>query len=149
MVDMEVMTTMIMKRKSYSELIKLKTFDARFNYLKLSGSVGADTFGFARFRNQKFYQSTEWRNFRNRIITRDMGCDLGIEGREIHGPITLHHINPITLEDIENNSVNLLDPENIICVSLLTHNAIHYSDENILPKDPVERRPNDTCPWKK
>lgn len=139
-----------MMNKSYSELIRLRTFEERFKYLQLRGTVGADTFGYARYLNQKFYDSTEWRKFRREIIIRDNGCDLGIADRMISGSIRLHHINPIDEEDlIQRNIEVLLNPENVICTSLMTHNAIHYGDENLLIKEPVERRPNDTCPWKR
>lgn len=134
--------------KTYSEVMKLKTFEERFNYLKVNGAVGRETFGYDRILNQTLYTSGEWRKFRRDIIVRDQGCDLGIREREIGGPITVHHINPITLEDVLNRSSKIFDPENVICVSDLTHKAIHYSDERILMKDPIERTQNDTCPWK-
>lgn len=134
--------------KSYSELIYIPDYVGRFNYLALHGSVGEDTFGSRRYLNQAFYISEEWRRFRDKIIVRDMGLDLGMDGYEIGGPITIHHINPITIDDILKGSPKLLDPENAICVSGLTHKAIHYGDESLLPKPPVQRRPNDTCPWR-
>lgn len=138
-----------MSTKSYSELVKLKTFEERFEYLRLNGRVGEDTFGFDRYLNQHFYtQDKEWRKLKRDIIIRDRGCDLGIEGREIHTRIIIHHINPITKEDLVNRTSKLLNPENLICVSDNTHNAIHYGDGSKLAKDPIERRPNDTCPWK-
>lgn len=139
-----------MMNKSYSELIRFHTFEERFRYLQLRGTVGADTFGFARYLNQKLYHSYEWRKFKREIIVRDCGCDLGIKDRVISDNIYVHHINPIDEEDIiQLNMEALLNPENAICTSLTTHNAIHYGDENLLIKEPVERHPNDTCPWKK
>lgn len=137
-----------MKIKSYSELSLLPTFEERFEYLKLEGAVGADTFGFDRVFNQKFYQSYEWKTVRNEIIVRDLGCDLGIEDRQIFGRILIHHMNPISLKDISDATKFLLNPEYLICVSHDTHNAIHYGDIGLVKKDLVERKPNDTCPWK-
>lgn len=134
--------------RSYSELVKLKTFEERFEYLKLSARIGEETFGSERKLNQIFYGSQEWRAFRREAIIRDNGCDLGIEGREIGGKIEVHHINPITREDILNRADCLWDLENVICVSPNTHKAIHYGDGSLLPHDPIERYPNDTCPWK-
>lgn len=133
--------------RSYSELIQLPTFEERFSYLQLNGSVGVDTFGFDRIFNQKFYRSYEWRRIRDHIISRDEGCDLGIEGRDIYDKIIIHHMNPITLQDIEDYTEFLMNPEYLICVSHNTHNAIHYGDENLLIKNPIERRPGDTCLW--
>lgn len=138
-----------MKSKSYSELIKLDTFEERFNYLKLEGKVGEETFGNDRILNQILYKDPKWRSTRDDIIIRDNGCDLGIEGREIDGPVLVHHINPITVKDVIDRSPKVFDPDNLISTVLNTHNAIHYSDESILVKDPVARRANDTCPWKK
>ena len=137
-----------MKIKNYSELSLLPTFEERFEYLKLGGVVGADTFGFDRIFNQKFYQSYEWKTVRNEIIVRDLGCDLGIEDRQIFGRILIHHMNPISLKDISDATKFLLNPEYLICVSHDTHNAIHYGDIGLVKKDLVERTPNDTCPWK-
>ena len=137
-----------MKIKNYSELSLLPTFEERFEYLKLGGVVGADTFGFDRVFNQKFYQSYEWKTVRNEIIVRDLGCDLGIEDRQIFGRILIHHMNPISLKDISDATKFLLNPEYLICVSHDTHNAIHYGDIGLVKKDLVERKPNDTCPWK-
>lgn len=134
--------------KTYSELIRLSTFEDRFRYLMIRGSVGKDTFGADRYFNQKFYKSGEWRRIRDQVITRDLGCDLGINGREIFGPIIVHHMNPFLMEDLTgDNAMDLLDPEYLICVSDSTHKAIHYGDESFLPEIFVERRPNDTCPW--
>lgn len=136
--------------RSYSELSKLETFEDRFNYLRLNGQVGRDTFGFDRIFNQQFYLSREWKRTRDHVIIRDNGCDLGVEGYEIHGQrIIIHHLNPISLEDIEKQTDFLLDPEYLITTIHLTHNAIHYGDENLLTRAPVERQRNDTCPWRR
>lgn len=135
--------------KTYSELILLPTFEERFDYLRLQGKVGEETFGYDRYLNQSFYKSQEYRRVRDQIIIRDCGCDLGLEGYEIYGRIIIHHMNPITVLDILDRSDFLLNPEYLICVSLDTHNAIHYGDKNQLPQLPIERRPNDTCPWRK
>ena len=134
--------------KTYQELISFATFEDRFNYLKLSGVVGDETFGCKRWVNQIFYKSPEWLSFRDRVIRRDNGCDLGIDGREIFGSIIIHHINPITLEDIVERDPKVFDMNNAICTMLSTHNAIHYGDTNNLILDPVERKANDTCPWR-
>ena len=135
--------------RSYRELVRLPTFQERYEYLRLSGIVGQATFGSDRYLNQALYTSPEWKSFRNRIIIRDNGCDLGIEGRDVLGDrIIIHHINPLTVEDVEKRSPVIFDPDNVICVSHNTHQAIHYGDRSLLPKDPVERTPNDTCPWK-
>lgn len=136
---------------TYSHLLTLPTFEERFRYLKLGGEIGKETFGFDRYLNQAFYSTLEWKNFRRDMIIRDMGCDLGIPDREIGGIIILHHINPISMADIRQRNIEvLLNPENVICVSHNTHNAIHYGDESILtPSSLVERRPNDTCPWRR
>ena len=135
--------------KCYSELMLLPTFQARYKYLRLNGEVGKETFGFDRYMNQFFYRSPEWRRVRDFVITRDEGCDLGIPGREIFGRIVIHHMNPIRPEDIRNRSDLLLDPEYLIPTIHDTHLAIHYGDEHLLLQEPVERRPNDTCPWKR
>lgn len=138
-----------MSIRRYSELITLPTFEERFRYLQLKGSVGRDTFGFDRYLNQLFYQrNPKWKAAREFVILRDNGCDLGIEDREIHGRILVHHMNPITIKDLEEESEFLLDPEYLISTVHNTHNAIHYGDEDLLIKNPVERRPNDTCPWR-
>ena len=137
-----------MSIKTYSELITLPTFLDRYHYLKLNGQVGKDTFGFDRYLNQIFYQSKEWRSTRDYVIARDNGCDLGIAGHEIYGKILIHHMNPITVDDILKRSDFLLNPEYLICTIKNTHDAIHYSDESLLITDPVERSKNDTCPWK-
>lgn len=135
--------------KSYSELITLPTFKERYEYLKLGGKVGEETFGFDRYLNQMFYRTREWKDFRREIIVRDMGCDLGIEDREIQGLIIVHHINPIPkFAIIERKLDILLNPENAICVCHNTHNAIHYGDDSLLVLAPIERKQNDTCPWR-
>lgn len=133
--------------RSYSELRQLSTFEERFRYLALRGRVGDQTFGYNRWVNQDFYTSREWRQARNGIIVRDNGCDLGIEGYEIHRGLYIHHINPITVEQIESGDDCLFDPDNLITVAHRTHNAIHYGDESLLPKPLVERRPGDTKLW--
>lgn len=139
---------MAMSRLTYSELISHETFEERYRYLRIGGQVGKDTFGFNRYLNQVFYRSPEWRSFRREIILRDNGCDLGIADREIIGRIYIHHINPITLEDISKRSSSLFDPENVITVSMNTHQAIHYGDESLLILNVPERSINDTSPWR-
>lgn len=133
--------------RSYSELRRIATFEERYRYLALRGQVGRSTFGFDRYMNQGFYTSREWRNARDGIIIRDNGCDLGIEGYEIHRGLFIHHLNPITPAQIEAGDPALLDPNNLITVTHNTHNAIHYGDERMLPKPPVERRAGDTKLW--
>ena len=135
--------------KSYSELIALPTFIERYRYLQLGGRVGEETFGFDRWLNQKFYKDPEWLSVRDKVIIRDNGCDLGMEGHEIYGKILVHHINPITKEDILRRSRTLFDPENLICTIKNTHDAIHYGDESLLIIAPTIRTRNDTCPWKR
>ena len=135
--------------RTYSELIAIPTYLERFRYLKLSGQVGADTFGHDRYLNQVLYKSPEWRRFRRDIIIRDNGCDLACDDYEIHGKIIIHHIDPITIDDVLNRNPKIFDPENVICVAMMTHNAIHYGDENLLMTGPIERLPNDTCPWRR
>lgn len=135
--------------RTYSELISLPTYEERYNYLKCNGQVGDMTFGFGRFLNQELYTSKQWRTFRNHIIVRDNSCDMAMEGFEIYGPITIHHLNIITIEDVENGNPLVFDPENVVCVSMKTHNAIHYgSYDQIKPMEFIERKPNDTIPWK-
>ena len=134
--------------RSYSEMSKLKTFEERFNYLKTSSIIGEKTFVAERLLNQKFYTSPEWRNFRRQVIIRDECRDLGLEGHDIYGRVEIHHINPITLKDVVDGNETLMDMENVICVSSATHKAIHYGDASSLPKGPIIRKPNDTCPWK-
>ncbi|QEQ94615.1 HNH endonuclease [Streptomyces phage Soshi] len=133
--------------RSYRELRKLTTFIERFRYLALRGNVGQATFGFDRWVNQGFYTSREWRQARDRIIVRDEGCDLGIEGYEIHDRVYIHHINPITLQQLESGDPCLVDPDNLITVTHRTHNAIHYGDERLLPRPLVARQPGDTKLW--
>lgn len=134
--------------KSYKEMIKLKTFEERFNYLKLDGRVGKITYGVDRIFNQAFYHSKEWKDFRAKVIARDMGCDLGCEDREIFDKIIVHHINPMTMEQLEEGGDDLFDLDNFICCSHNTHEAIHYGDESLLPRTNfIERRPGDTKLW--
>ena len=140
----------MMSIKTYSELITLPTFEERFEYLKLNGLVGEETFGFDRYLNQMFYKTKEWRAVRRQVIIRDNGCDLGIKGYDIQGNIYVHHINPITKEDILNRSEFLLNPEYLISASYDTHQAITYGSKDLLPvRTFIERQPNDTCPWKR
>lgn len=134
--------------RSYSDLRRLTSFEERYHYLRLSGRVGVDTFGYDRYLNQMLYTSRRWRKTRDLIIIRDNGCDLGVGDREIYGKIIIHHMNPITLEDIEEDRDEIFDPEYLISTSSNTHTAIHYSDESLLPKLPIIRRQNDTCPWR-
>ena len=135
--------------RTYSELSKLKTFEDRFQYLRLDGIVGEETFGFDRYLNQILYQSDEWKRRRRDIIIRDNGCDLGCEGFEVHGRILIHHINPITVDDIVNRNPKVFDPDNLILTSHNTHQAIHYGNEDLLIRAPIERSKNDTCPWRR
>ena len=134
-------------KRSYRELMRLPTFEERYRYLRLQGKVGMDTFGFDRYLNQALYSCQEWKRFRREILIRDNGYDLGIPERPIQGKILIHHINPLTIEDVEKRSSMIFDPNNVISVSHMTHQAIHYGDEHLLPKDPVVRRPGDHCPW--
>lgn len=133
--------------RTYSELSRIESFEERYRYLALRGRVGESTFGFDRWVNQSFYRSREWRQVRDQIIVRDNGCDLGVEGYEIHHGLYIHHLNPITLRQIEEGDPCILDPENLITVTHNTHNAIHYGDERMLPRPLVERRPGDTKLW--
>ncbi len=135
--------------RRYSQIKRLNTFKERFDYLKLGGIVGEDTFGFDRYLNQMFYNSIEWKRVRDEVIIRDNGCDLGMEGYEIYGRILIHHMNPISVSDIKERSDILLNTEYLIAVSPNTHNAIHYGDISLLSYEPVIRTKNDTCPWKK
>lgn len=135
--------------RTYSEVIMLPTFVERYRYLKIGGRVGSETFGYDRYLNQILYRTAEWKRFRNEIILRDNGCDLACEGYEIVGKILIHHINPITVEDVLQRDPKVFDPENVISTILNTHNAIHYGDESLLITEPIERKPNDTCPWKR
>ena len=137
-----------MSIRTYSELITFPTFEERFKYLQLNGQVGESTFGFDRYMNQVFYRSQKWKSIRDFVIIRDCGCDLGVEGYDIHGKIIIHHMNPLSMRDIETESDFLLNPDFLICTTHNTHNAIHYGDENLLVTAPVERTKNDTCPWR-
>ena len=139
----------MLKIKSYTELSRLPTFEERFQYLRTGSIVGESTFGMERYLNQTFYHSKEWGTVRRQVIIRDNGCDLGVEGYDIGGPILVHHLNPITIEDIENRNPDILNPEYLISVSNATHTALHFGDGNLLPGAFIERKPNDTCPWKK
>lgn len=134
--------------RTYSELSQLKTFIERYEYLRLNGRVGEETFGFDRYLNQIFYKSEEWKSVRDFVIIRDNGCDLGVEGYDIHGKILIHHMNPILPEDILKRSDYLLNPDYLITTILSTHNAIHYGDDSLLITLPVGRSKNDTCPWR-
>ena len=135
--------------KSYQELIRLKTFEERFEYLKLNGAVGISTFGSHRVWNQILYSSQEWKRFRNQVIIRDNGCDLAMDGYSIEGDrIIIHHINPLTIEDVQNRDRKIFDIDNVVCVSHRTHEAIHYGDRELLPGIPIERCPGDTLCWK-
>lgn len=145
----DMVRQMSMRIRTYSELITLPTFKERFEYLRLDGTIGEETFGYNRYLNQMLYRTAEWKRFRNEIIVRDNGCDLACEGYDIHGKVLVHHINPITMEDVLNRTKKVFDPDNVISTTLNTHNAIHYSDESILLMAPIERKPNDTCPWKR
>lgn len=136
-----------MNIRKYSELCRLETFEGRYRYLELRGRVGRKTFGFDRVINQRFYHSHEWKTVRNEVIVRDNGCDLGVLGFEIHSGLLIHHMNPISLEDLEYGGAWILDPNFLITTSLATHNAIHYGDESLLPRGPVERKPRDTTLW--
>jgi hypothetical protein len=138
-----------MKIKTYSELITIPTYLERYQYLRIGGRVGEETFGFDRYLNQTLYRSAEWQRFRREMIVRDNGMDMAFDGYDIGGVILLHHINPITEKDIIRRDPKIFDPENVICVSLNTHNAIHYGDESLLNLGPVIRTRFDTCPWKK
>lgn len=134
--------------KCYTELKRLRTFEERYQYLKLDGVVGASTFGFDRYLNQMLYTSKRWKKTRDDIIVRDEACDLGIEGYEIHSRIFIHHMNPILIDDFDLDNDEFYNPEFLICTAFSTHNAIHFGDENQLPRMPIERKRNDTCPWK-
>ena len=135
--------------RTYSELVTLPTFLERYRYLQLGGSIGVETFGYDRYLNQILYRTAEWKRFRNKIIVRDNGCDLGCDGYEMFGKILVHHINPITVDDVLNRDPKIFDPDNVISTCLNTHNAIHYGDESLLITEPIERKPNDTCLWKR
>lgn len=134
--------------KSYTEMLRYSTLLDRYNYLKLNGSVGKETFGFSRYLNQALYCSNEWKRFRREVIIRDNGCIFGLEGYDIKSKLIVHHINPITLEQIEDRDPMVFSMDNVVCVSHKVHEAIHYGDLSLLPRDPIERKPFDTCPWK-
>lgn len=136
-----------MRIRTYSELMQHDTFLGRYNYLKLHGSVGRSTFGFDRHINQTFYTSREWRQLRNEIVVRDLGCDLGVEGFDIEAKLLIHHMNPITADDITSRNPDILDPEFLITTTDSTHNAIHFGDESLLPRPSIERRSGDTKLW--
>lgn len=135
--------------KNYTELSQLETYEERLEYLKEDGHIGEDTFGFDRYLNQIFYHTKEWRDLRNSVIIRDCGCDMGVPGEDIHGKVIIHHMNPITKDDVLLHSDILINPEYLVCVSDRTHRAIHYGCQNDSPRKFEERTPNDTCPWKK
>lgn len=137
-----------MNVRTYSELIAIPTYKERFEYLKIDGAVGVDTFGYDRYLNQILYHSPEWRSFRDDMNVRDKGRDLAMEGYDIHGSFLLHHLNPITVDDVINRRPNVFDPENVVTTVLKTHNAIHYGDSNLLILEPIVRTKNDTCPWR-
>jgi hypothetical protein len=134
--------------RCYRDLKQIDSFKERYLYLKVAGKVGEETFGIDRYVNQQLYRSQRWKRTRSQVIIRDNGCDLGVDGHEIDRYIVIHHMNPITLEDIEEDRDEIYDPEYLICCSSRTHQAIHFGDEELLPKDYVERRPNDTCLWR-
>lgn len=136
-----------MTRKSYSELIKFPTFEERYRYLKIGGEIGAATFGHDRYINQRFYGSREWKLARDEVVARDLARDLGVEGHEIMHRLLVHHMNPIVAQDFKEGNDSLVDPENLICVTHNTHNAIHFGDERLLAPTFVERRQGDTCLW--
>jgi len=135
------------KSRSYSELKRLDTFEDRYKYLRIGGLPGLQSFGFDRWINQRFYRSREWKNVRDKVILRDNGCDLGVEGFEIHSGLMIHHMNPVSVDDIEHGEAWIVDPEFLITTSLQTHNAIHYGDETLLPRGPIERTRGDTTLW--
>ena len=137
-----------MSIRTYSELITIPTFEERFEYLQLKGSVGKDTFGYDRYLNQVLYRSPEWKRLRNQIIIRDGGCDLACDGYDIYDKVLIHHLNPITVEDVLARSRKVFDPDNLVCISHSTHNAIHYGDVALLVTGPIIRTKNDTCPWR-
>lgn len=134
--------------RCYRELQRLPTFEERYEYLRVGGLIGESTFGFERYLNQMMYTSQQWKRIRDQVIIRDNGCDLGLEDFPISGPIIIHHMNPITVEQIEESASEIFDPEFLICVSRKTHNAIHYGDKGLLPQLPVDRTPGDTCLWR-
>lgn len=133
--------------RTYTELRRIKSFAVRYEYLRLKGNVGASTFGFDRYMNQNFYRSVQWKRVRDQVITRDLGCDLGVTGYEIFDKILIHHMNPMIADDIDNANSDILDPEFLITTTHRTHNAIHYGDKSLLPTPLVQRRPGDTKLW--
>jgi hypothetical protein len=133
--------------RTFSELRRLPTFEERYEYLRVNSSVGIATFGFERWMNQQFYTSTQWRHVRQVVIARDLGCDMGVPGHEIYDKVIVHHMNPMTIDDVTHGEESILDPEYLVCVSHQTHNAIHYGDASLLAKPPVVRRPGDTKLW--
>ena len=135
------------KIRTYIELRRLDTFEERFHYLSLKGVLGESTFGFDRWMNQRFYKSQEWKRVRNHVIVRDQGCDLGIPGFEIHAGLLVHHMNPVSVEDLKHGEEWIIDPNFLITTSLQTHNAIHYGDESLLPRGPIIRKFGDTALW--
>lgn len=137
-----------MKIRTYTELIRIDDFVERYEYLRLRGEVGVSTFGWERWMNQMLYRSSKWRRTRDKVIIRDMGCDLAHQDFQIGDRIIIHHMNPLTLEQIEDDVDEIYEPEFLVCTSHMTHNAIHYGDQSLLPQLPVERMPGDTCPWK-
>jgi len=136
-----------MRSRTYTELSRLETFEERYRYLELRGILGQETFGFDRWVNQRFYKSYEWENVRDYIINRDNGCDLGVPGYEIYSGLIVHHMNPISLDEVKHGDDSLIDPEFLITTSLRTHNAIHYGDESLIPREPITRRRGDTTLW--
>lgn len=134
--------------KSYHELIRYSSMDERYQYLRIGGVVGDATFGGERYLNQILYTSPQWRSFRQKVIIRDNGCDMAMDGYDIRDRIIIHHINPLSIEDVVNNAPGVFDMDNVVCVSPRTHQAIHYGDQSLLPQDPIVRRPGDTCGWK-
>lgn len=142
----EMAKTMIFR--NFKELSRLKTFEERYEYLRIKGDVGIETFGFDRYLNQALYSSKEWKQVRDIVILRDNGCDLGMDGYEIQKGIIIHHMNPLTINDVLNRNEDIFNPNYLICCSHRTHNAIHYGDSEQLPKSLIERKPKDTCPWK-
>lgn len=137
-----------MSIRTYSQLITINSFEGRFQYLQLKSGVGDSTFGFDRYLNQRFYTSREWRRAREQVIARDYGLDLGVEGFEIYDKVIVHHMNPMSVDEVQSGSDDILDPEFLITTTHLTHNAIHFGDERLLPRAPIERRPGDTTPWR-
>jgi len=135
--------------RTYSELVRIPTFEERFNYLKLDGRIAEETFGFDRWVNQRFYHSSEWKRIRDQVIVRDLGRDLASEGYEIGGKIIIHHLNPLVLKDLVELVPEIYNPDYLVCTSHQTHNAIHYGDRKLLPPTVFQRSRNDTCPWKK